>query len=298
MTVPLGFIGLGSMGMPMTQHLLKAGHTVIVYDLDDAAVNEAKADGAETATSPADVAGRAEIVFACVNTPQALIDIVLGENGACQGEKLRVFVDLSTTGPPTEIEVAAGLEGTGITLVDSPISGGRRGAIAGTLAVMMAGPDAACEEVKPLIETFGKNIFRIGDTPGQAQTMKVANTLMASTASAVTAEVLVMGVKAGLDPNLMIDVFNTSTARNSATLEKFPDAVLPRTFNLGSMHAIVLKDLNLYLEAARTVDAPTILGPAVVDMWEESMAANGKTADNSTIVKFLESKAGVIVGSE
>tara|TARA_A100001037_G_scaffold59515_2_gene51737 strand:- start:4973 stop:5869 length:897 start_codon:yes stop_codon:yes gene_type:complete len=298
MTVPLGFIGLGSMGMPMTQHLLKAGHTVIVYDLDDAAVNEAKADGAETATSPADVAGRAEIVFACVNTPQALIDIVLGENGACQGEKLRVFVDLSTTGPPTEIEVAAGLKGTGITLVDSPISGGRRGAIAGTLAVMMAGPDAACEEVKPLIETFGKNIFRIGDTPGQAQTMKVANTLMASTASAVTAEVLVMGVKAGLDPNLMIDVFNTSTARNSATLEKFPDAVLPRTFNLGSMHAIVLKDLNLYLEAARTVDAPTILGPAVVDMWEESMAANGKTADNSTIVKFLESKAGVIVGSE
>tara|TARA_Y100001934_G_scaffold283706_1_gene405790 strand:+ start:3020 stop:3880 length:861 start_codon:yes stop_codon:yes gene_type:complete len=286
------------MGMPMTQHLLKAGHTVIVYDLDDAAVNEAKADGAETATSPADVAGRAEIVFACVNTPQALIDIVLGENGACQGKKLRVFVDLSTTGPPTEIEVAAGLEGTGITLVDSPISGGRRGAIAGTLAVMMAGPDAACEEVKPLIETFGKNIFRIGGTPGQAQTMKVANTLMASTASAVTAEVLVMGVKAGLDPNLMIDVFNTSTARNSATLEKFPDAVLPRTFNLGSMHAIVLKDLNLYLEAARAVDAPTILGPAVVDMWEESMAVNGKTADNSAIVKFLESKAGVIVGSE
>lgn len=298
MAVTLGFIGLGSMGMPMTQHLLKAGHTVVVYDLDDAAVREAAADGAEAASSPVDIASRAEIIFVCVNTPQALIDIVLGETGVHQGGKLRILVDLSTTGPPTEIEVAAGLEGTGITLIDSPISGGRRGAIAGTLSVMIAGPESVCEEVRPLIETFGKNIFRIGDTPGQAQTMKVANTLMASTASAVTAEVLVMGVKAGLDPNLMIDVFNTSTARNSATLEKFPDAVLPRTFNLGSMHAIVLKDLNLYLDAAQAVDAPMILGPAVVEMWQESMAANGETADNSTIVKFLESKAGIIVGEE
>jgi 3-hydroxyisobutyrate dehydrogenase-like beta-hydroxyacid dehydrogenase len=295
MAVTLGFIGLGSMGMPMAQHLLKAGYTVVVYDLDDSAVREAIADGAEAASSPADIASRAEIIFVCVNTPQALIDIVLGETGVHRGGKVRILVDLSTTGPPTEIEVAAGLKGTGITLIDSPISGGRRGAIAGTLSVMIAGPESACEEVKALIETFGKNIFRIGDTPGQAQTMKVANTLMASTASAVTAEVLVMGVKAGLDPKLMIDVFNTSTARNSATLEKFPDAVLPRTFDLGSMHAIVLKDLNLYLEAAQTVDAPMILGPAVVQMWQESMAANGETADNSTIVKFLESKAGIIV---
>ena len=298
MAATLGFIGLGSMGLPMTQHLLKAGHAVVVYDLNADAVKAAVADGAEAGTSSADVASRAEIVFASVNTSQALIDVVLGEDGACHGDQLRIFVDLSTTGPPTELKVAAGLEGTGITLVDSPISGGKRGAIAGTLAVMMSGPDAACEEVEPLVKTFGKNIFRIGDKAGQAQTMKIANTLMASTASAVTAEVLVMGVKAGLDPNLMIDVFNTSTARNSATAEKFPAAVLPRTFNLGSMHAIVLKDLNLYLEAAKAVDAPMILGPAVVDMWEQSMTANGKTADNSTIVKFMESKAGVIVGSE
>ena len=233
MAVTLGFIGLGSMGLPMTQHLLKAGHAVVVYDLNADAVKEAEANGAEAGTSPADVASRAEIIFASVNTPQALVDIVLGEDGARHGGQLRIFVDLSTTGPTTEEKIAAGLEGTGVTLVDSPISGGRRGAIAGTLAVMMAGPDAACEEVEPLIKTFGKNLFRIGDTPGQAQTMKVANTLMASTASAVTAEVLVMGVKAGLDPSLMIDVFNTSTARNSATAEKFPDAVLPRTFNLG-----------------------------------------------------------------
>ncbi len=298
MAVTLGFIGLGSMGLPMTQHLLRAGHTVVVYDLNDAAIKEAEVNGAQGASSPADVASRAEIIFVCVNSPQALIDIVFGRNGLHQGGELRILVDLSTTGPPTEIEIAAGLKSTGITLIDSPISGGRRGALAGTLAVMMAGSDSACEEVKPLIETFGKNIFHIGDAPGQAQTMKVANTLMASTASAVTAEVLVMGVKAGLDPNLMIDVFNTSTARNSATLEKFPDAVLPRTFNLGSMHAIVLKDLKLYLDAAHAVDAPMILGPAVVEMWQESMAANGETADNSTIVKFLESKAGIIVGTE
>ena len=298
MAVTLGFIGLGSMGLPMTQHLLKAGHTIVVYDLNADAVKEAEADGAEAGDSPMDVASRAEIIFACVNTPQALVDIVLGEDGVRHGDQLRIFVDLSTTGPTTEQKIAEGLEGTGITLVDSPISGGRRGAIAGTLAVMMAGPDAACQEVEPLIKTFGKNLFRIGDTPGQAQTMKVANTLMASTASAVTAEVLVMGVKAGLDPSLMIDVFNTSTARNSATAEKFPDAVLPRTFNLGSMHAIVLKDLNLYLDAAKAVGAPLMLGTAVVDLWEQSMAANGATADNSTIVKFLESKAGVIVGKE
>ena len=298
MTNKLGFIGLGSMGMPMARHLMKAGHDVVVYDLNREAMKEAERDGGEAVTSPMDVGSCAEIVFACVNTPRALFDIVLGEDGACHGDRLRVFVDLSTTGPPTEREVAAGLEGTGITLVDSPISGGRRGAVAGTLAVMMAGQDAACDEIEPLVGTFARNIFRIGNTPGQAQTMKVANTLMSSTASAVTAEVLVMGVKAGLDPNLMIDVFNTSTARNSATLEKFPDAVLTRTFDLGSMHAIVLKDLKLYLEAAKDVDAPLMLGPAVVDMWEKSMAANGERSDNSTIVKFIESQGGVIVGSE
>ena len=298
MTCRLGFIGLGSMGMPMARHLLRAGHEVVVHDLDREAVGKAERDSAEAAASPMDVGPRAEIVFACVNTPQALFDVVLGEDGACRGGLSRILVDLSTTGPPMERRVAAGLEGTGIALVDSPVSGGRRGAVAGTLAVMMAGPDAACDEIEPLVRTFGANVFRVGDTPGQAQTMKVANTLMASTASAVTAEVLVMGVKAGLDPSLMIDVFNTSTARNSATLEKFPDAVLTRTFDLGSMHAIVLKDLNLYLEAAAAVGAPLILGPAVVDMWEKSMAANGERSDNSTIVKFVESRGGVVVGLE
>ncbi len=298
MTDKLGFIGLGSMGLPMARHLMTAGHEVVVHDLNRAAVKEAERAGGEAASSPADVGSRADIVFACVNTPRALFDVALGEDGACRGGRVRTFVDLSTTGPPTERAVAAGLEGTGIALVDSPVSGGRRGAVAGTLAVMMAGPGAACDEVEPLVRTFGKNVFRVGGTPGQAQTMKVANTLMASTASAVTAEVLVMGVKAGLDPGLMIDVFNTSTARNSATLEKFPDAVLTRTFDLGSMHAIVLKDLDLYLEAAEAVGAPLMLGPAVAGMWRESMAANGERSDNSTIVKFVESRAGVVVGPE
>lgn len=298
MTETLGFIGLGNVGWPMAHQLMKAGHQLVVYDVQEDALARAAAEGAEVATSPADVASRVEIAFASLPTPEALRDVVHGSDGVRYGGNLRIFVDLSTSGPSMEREVAAGLEDTDITLVDAPISGGARGAIAGTLAVMMAGPADACDEVEPFVKAFGKNVFRIGDTPGQGQTMKIANSLLAGTASAATAEALVMGVKAGLDPNLMIDVINASTGRNSASAEKFPAAVLTRTFNLGSATRIVLKDLNLYLEAAKAFDAPLWIGPSVVDMWEKSMAANGEEADNSTIVKYAESEAGVIVGSE
>ena len=244
------------------------------------------------------MASRVEITFASLPTPETLKNVVHGADGVRHGGMLRIFVDLSTSGPPMEREVAAGLADTDIVMVDAPVSGGMRGALAGTLSVMMAGPAAACDKIEPIVGAFGKNVFRIGDTPGQGQTMKIANSLLASVASAATAEALVMGVKAGLDANLMIDVINASTGRNSASAEKFPAAVLTRTFDLGSATRIVLKDLRLYLEAADAINAPLWVGPAVVDMWEKSMAANGEESDNSTIVKYAENEGGVTVGSE
>jgi 3-hydroxyisobutyrate dehydrogenase-like beta-hydroxyacid dehydrogenase len=207
---------------------------------------------------------------------------------------VRTFVDLSTTGPRVEAEVAAALAAKGITACDSPVSGGVAGAKKGTLAVMLACPQELRAKMESLLAPLGK-VFYLGERPGLGQTMKLANNLLSAAAMAITCEAVVMGVKAGLDARQMIDIINAGSGRNTATDGKFPRSILPRTFDYGFTNGHMYKDVKLCLEVAEEVGVPMWVGAAVRQLWAYSASHKGADADFTTVIQCLEEWAGVEV---
>jgi 3-hydroxyisobutyrate dehydrogenase-like beta-hydroxyacid dehydrogenase len=290
----LGFVGVGRMGGLMTERLLAAGHSVTVSDPSEAAVAALVALGAKRAGSAAEVAAATDIVFTSLPSPPVVESVALGPDGIVHGGRARIFVDLSTTGPRVAARIAAGLAEHGITAVDSPVSGGLKGAREGTLAVMASCPKETYETVQPLLAVFGK-LFYIGEKPGSAQTLKLVNNLLAASAMAISAEGMVMGMKAGLDPRVMIDVINVSSGRNSAIQDKFPKSVLPGTFDFGFMTGLSYKDVRLCLDEAEAMGIPMVVGSAVRQMLAVTNALYGPESDFTSIVRSVESWAGVEV---
>ena len=293
----IGFIGLGNMGQPMARRLIAAGHKLIVYDTRNDAVAPLVAMGAQVASSPADVADRVETVMASLPSLQISEKVALGEGGVIQGKRIKRFIDLSTTGATVAAKIAAGLARKNIVQIDCPVSGGVGGASKGTLAVMVSGPKAEIDLVKDVLAVFGK-VFVIGGQAGMAQTMKLANNFLSATAMAATSEAVAMGVKAGLDPTVMIDVINAGSGRTTASDGKFPQAILPRTFNYGFATALMLKDVRLCVEQAKSLNVPNSVMSAVLDQWETTNKEFGGDSDFTAIVKMVEQRAGVIVGKK
>ena len=293
----IGFIGLGNMGQPMARRLIEAGHKLIVYDTRNDAVAPLVALGAQLASSPADVADRVETVMASLPSLQISEKVAIGEGGVIQGKRIQRFVDLSTTGATVSAKIAAVLAKKNIVQIDCPVSGGVGGASNGTLAVMVSGPKAEIDLVKDVLAVFGK-VFVIGEKPGMAQTMKLANNFLSATAMAATSEAVAMGVKAGLDPAVMIDVINAGSGRTTASDGKFPQAILPRTFNYGFATALMLKDVQLCVQEARSLNVPNSVMSIVLDQWETTNKEFGGESDFTAIVKMVETRAGVIVGKK
>jgi 3-hydroxyisobutyrate dehydrogenase-like beta-hydroxyacid dehydrogenase len=208
--------------------------------------------------------------------------------------KVQLFVVLSTTGAQMAKLIAGALAARSIVQIDSPVSGGPGGAEKGTLAVMVSGPAADIALLRPALTVFG-NVFVIGEQPGMAQTMKLANNLLSATAMAATSEALVMGVKAGLDPAVMIEVINSGSGLNTASRDKFPRAILPRTFNYGFTNGLMHKDLRLCIDEAEELGVPMRIGRMVRDMFQLASTEQGADADFTTIVKSVEKPAGVEV---
>lgn len=288
----LGYIGVGKMGGPMAERLMAAGHELLVFDTSEAAVKAFVARGARAAPSVAAMAREVDTVLVCLPTPEVVRKV--SEEIAAAGGKVRTFVDLSTTGPRVEAEVAAALKEKGITACDSPVSGGVAGAKKGTLAVMLACPQGHRERMESLLAPLGK-VFYLGERPGLGQTMKLANNLLSAAAMAITCEAVVMGVKAGLDARQMIDIINAGSGRNTASDAKFPRSILPRTFDYGFTNGHMYKDVKLCLEVAEEVGVPMWVGAAVRQLWAYSAKHMGADADFTTVVKCLEEWAGVEV---
>jgi 3-hydroxyisobutyrate dehydrogenase-like beta-hydroxyacid dehydrogenase len=293
----LGFIGVGRMGQHMASRLIEAGYALTIFDTNDTAMQRLEQRGAKRAKSPADVASQCETVLVSLPTPDIVKAVALGKNGVIEGSKAKVFVDLSTTGPRVAKEVAEGLAKKGITAVDAPVSGGPSGAEKGTLAMMIACPKPLADELRPAIEVLGK-FFYIGEQPGAGQTMKVINNLLSATAITITAEAMVMGVKAGLDPSVMLDVINAGSGRNTATADKFPRCVVNRRFDFGFTTGLLYKDIKLCLDEAEALSAPMIVGNAVRQVMAIGKAEMGPDADITEFVKPLERIAGVQVGKK
>lgn len=294
---PLGFIGVGRMGGPMAERLLGAGHSITVYDRDDQAMQRLVSAGATGADSPAAVANRARIVFASLPTPAVVLDTVSGTNGVRDGSRIGIFVDLSTSGTRATVRIAECLRERGIQSIDAPVSGGIAGARAGRLALMASGPRPAFDTVEPLLNALGR-VFYVGDKPGMGQTLKLANNLMSQAAIAITSEALAFGVKAGLDPALMLEVINVSSGRNTASEVKFPKHVLTRGFDFGFSAGLALKDVRMCLEEAAALGVPMSVGREVCELLAQATATYGSDSDCTGIARIVESRADCVISSK
>ena len=288
----IGFIGLGKMGFPMCRRLIEAGHTLIVFDINREAMDRLVKLGAQAAKSPADVAGRVETVLASLPSLDVGRKVAMGEDGVIRGNRVRRYVDLSTTGSRMAIEVHDVLKDRGIVQIDSPVSGGVGGAEKGTLAVMVSGPREEIEAVRPALDVIGK-VFVVGEKPGLAQSMKLANNFLSATAMAASSEAISMGVKAGLDAGIMVEVINSGSGCNTATTQKFPQSILPGKFNYGFGMGLMVKDVRLFLAEAEQLGIPTEVAQAVGRLWEAAIKEHGAETDFTRIAQTVEKKAGV-----
>jgi 3-hydroxyisobutyrate dehydrogenase-like beta-hydroxyacid dehydrogenase len=291
----IGFIGLGRMGLPMARRLIEARHSLVVFDTRQEAVDKLVALGAQAAASAKDIADRTETVLASLPSLQASLEVATGAGGVIEGRKVKRFVDLSTVGSAMAVRIHDLLAKRNIVQLDCPVSGGVGGAEKGTLAVMVSGPRADFETVKPALGVIGK-VFFIGEKPGSAQTMKLANNLLSATAVAATSEAVVMGVKAGLDPAVMIDVINAGSGMNTASRDKFPRSILPRSFDYGFATGLMVKDVRLCLEEMRAQGLSMEVAEAVGRLWEVVIREMGAESDFTSAIKPIEQAAGVVVG--
>src|SRR5205814_4099978 len=230
-----------------------------------------------------------DTVLLSLPTPPIVREVAFA---VASGGKVKTVIDLSTTGATMAREIAAALAPKGITAVDSPVSGGVAGAVKGTLAVMVACPKALFADLEPMLKHIGK-VFFIGERPGMGQTMKLCNNLLSATATAASSEVIVFGVKAGLDPTTMVEVINAGSGRNTATEDKFPKSILPRSFDFGFAMGLMYKDVKLCLEEAEAAGAPMRIAAAVRDLWQLANDEIGPDKDFTEIIKVLERRAGV-----
>ena len=293
---PLGYVGLGKMGSPMAARLLDAGHPMHVFDASPPALKRFVERGAHPASSLADVASKADTVLMCLPTPDVVRSVTLGEAGLVRGSQVRTVIDLGTTGPRMERAIAEGLASHGITLVDSPVTGGIAGATAGTLAVMVACELDTFAAVERVLRHLGR-VIHVGVAPGLAQTAKLANNLLSAAALAVSSEAMAMGVKAGLDPQLLIQIINAGSGRNSATEDKFPRAILPGTFDFGMSSGLFFKDVRLCVDEAESLGVPMVLGSAVKQLFALTAARFGADSDFTSVARVIEEWAGVQIRS-
>lgn len=291
----LAFLGLGKMGAPMAERLLAAGHALAVHDPVAEAMAPLVAAGARPAASVAEAAQECDIAFACLPDPHTSRAVALGIGGIREAAGLGAYVEMSTIGTAAIEAIAQGLAEAGIPLLDAPVSGGPRGARAGTLAVMVAGAPALRDRCAPALEAIAGRVLPVGDTPGQAQLAKLINNVISAATMAVSFEAVAMGVKAGLDADRLIAAINAGTGRSGATMDKFPAAILPRSFDYGGRMATMHKDVELALAEFRARTVPHPVCAAAAQTWLQGMASEWRDADYTALIRLVEGWSGVTV---
>jgi 3-hydroxyisobutyrate dehydrogenase-like beta-hydroxyacid dehydrogenase len=297
----LGFIGLGAMGAPIAGRLLARFGQLAVFDTRAEAMRPLAEAGAVACGSPAEVADAAETVFVSLPDPGVMPAVVDGPDGLLRGRSIRHLVDLSTTGPAVAARLRELLDAAKVGYLDAPVSGGPKGAAEGRLTVMAAARPEVFAETGPLLDAFAGKVVLVGDEPGQGQLVKVLNNLMSASALAITSEALALAVKAGLDPGRFLDAVNAGSGRNTASADKFPRCVLPRTFDYGFRAQLMTKDVVLALTEAARQKVPMMVGGTVGQLWtlagaEWASTGQADDADCTEIAKLVEGWAGVTIG--
>lgn len=299
MTEPvIGFLGLGRMGQPMAVRLLDAGYRLVVADPNADACRELIRRGAAKCASPREVADVADLVLASLPTPDVVREVALGEQGAVHGSQMKLWIDLSTTGPMVSAEVAQGIANAGrAQVLDCPVSGGVAGAAKGTLTLMAAGSPAAQALADPVLRHLG-SLRRCGHAPGHGQMVKVINNLLSVVAMAASSEAAVLAERAGLDLALMFDVINISSGASNASQTKIPKHILPRTYDFGFATALSQKDVRLCLEQADALGVPMLVGTMARQILTMTAASFGADSDFTSMHRLIEQLAGEHISKE
>ncbi|KYZ74789.1 2-hydroxy-3-oxopropionate reductase [Anaerosporomusa subterranea] len=286
----IGFIGLGIMGKPMAKNLLKAGYELVVYDIIQAAVEEVVAAGATAVGSPKEVASQVSMVITMLpNSPQVK-EVVLGAGGVLEGAKQGdIIIDMSSIAPLAAKEVAAAAAVKGVEMLDAPVSGGEPKAIDGSLSIMVGGKQAIFDQCKDILLKMGKSVTLCGDI-GAGNTTKLANQVIVALNIAAMSEALVLGAKAGVDPEVIYQAIRGGLAGSTVLDAKAP-MVLNGNFKPGFKIDLHIKDLNNALETAKEVGVPLMLTSQVMEMMQ-ALKVDGKgQSDHSAIVQFYEKLA-------
>jgi 3-hydroxyisobutyrate dehydrogenase-like beta-hydroxyacid dehydrogenase len=277
----VGFIGLGNMGGALAANLVAAGHDLVVHDL-------AGPDRCPTgATFVGDVDEIAEVASIVVlSLPDgAASEEVAAAIASVAHRSVTHVVDTSTIGLASSTLIATRLADAGIAYVDAPVSGGVAGARARTLTVMYAGAPEACDAVQPVLEGLTDRRFPVGDQPGMAQALKLANNFLSATALAATSEAVAFCTAVGLDMGTVLEVVNASSGHSAASAEKFVDHVLTGTYASGFVNSLMAKDLRLYLAAVDAEDTPSAMGAVTAGVWARFAEAD-PGVDFTAIYRF------------
>ena len=293
-----GFIGLGAMGGGIARRLANAGVKLHVYDPDPSKTAAFAKWDAIVHRDPQGVADAVEFVFACLPNSDVSKTVAFGDHGVIHGKMIKTYIEMSTIGRTPLIEIAKTLAAKNIQVLDCPVSGGPKGADSGTLAIMVAGDPVVIDSIRDLLNLISKNVFDIGPEPGMAQMMKLVNNLISATNMASAFEALVLGAKAGLDADMMVNVINASTGRNSATTDKIPKSVLPGTFDYGAATKTLHKDITLGLIEAEELQVPMWVARNTRQMWEFAMTQGEGDLDFTSLIKVFERWVGVEVRSK
>jgi 3-hydroxyisobutyrate dehydrogenase len=287
----VGFVGLGAMGAPMVKNILAAGLPVVVYDLDSSKTERLAAFGAEVGACPADVARRAHVLISMVDTTQQALDVIVGRNGFIDGaEAGDVVVSMGTIDPEAVRKMHATLAATGVDIIDAPVTGMIAGAESGALKAYVGGALSALETARPALASMTSEIRHIGGL-GQGIIIKLVNNMLAQAGRVLVVEAMVLGAKAGIDPETIIDVV-TSTSGNSVVFETSAPRMLSRDFT-GIRMDITIKDLELETQLGKSLGVPMFMAAVAQQVYQMGKAAGLGNEDPTAIVKVYEQLTGI-----
>ncbi|MGI6449353.1 MAG: 2-hydroxy-3-oxopropionate reductase [Desulfitobacteriia bacterium] len=290
----IGFIGLGIMGKPMSKNLLKAGYDLVVYDLNEANVQEVVEAGAEAGTSPQDVASKTEVIITMLPNSPEVKEVVLGSNGVIEGAKEgSLVIDMSSIAPLVSREVGEKLAAKKIRFLDAPVSGGQPKAIDGTLSIMVGGSEADFEESLPILKSMGSSAVLCGEI-GAGNVTKLANQIIVAVNIAAMSEAMVLATKAGVDPEKVYQAIRGGLAGSTVLDAKAP-LVLDRKFDPGFRINLHIKDLNNVMETGHGVGVPLPLSAAVMEMMQALKVDGHGDKDHGSLVLFYEKLANILV---
>ena len=292
----VGFIGIGQMGAPMSRHLLEAGYDLTVHDLRKDAAKHLLDKGAKWADTPKAVAETCDVVISCLPTPIQVQEVVYGTHGLMAGWKTGdIYVDMSTNSPTVIRQVAKDAKAKGVAVLDAPVTGGTRGAQEGTLSIMVGGDKIFLEKIREILQAMGKKIFHVGDV-GCGNVAKLVNNLISLTNNTINAQAFVLGVKAGIDPQVLWEITTSGTA-NNWNLQQYPQTVFQGNFEPGFRLSLGFKDIGLAIQLGREYGVPLSVGAAVEQSLLEAKAAGFEDKSVDGFILYLEKLVGVEVRS-